>query len=155
MLLKPSGAPVPCTFCFSIRRDIMDLPSLVIGVCSLSLVSTIALDLTSYVIYRTMAAPAMITLYRSPGYPLYRCSRRQTSYTILFIIPHALPLLVPSNLVTTSLHPASLNILYFASAFFTRFLQPFFSLSLSLSLMLCILSVVALVSCFRRTLLPS
>lgn len=31
VLLKPSGAPVPCTFCFSIRRDIMDLPSLVIG----------------------------------------------------------------------------------------------------------------------------
>ena len=34
VLLKPSGAPVPCTFCFSIRRDIMDLPSLVIGACS-------------------------------------------------------------------------------------------------------------------------
>ncbi|TBU33876.1 hypothetical protein BD311DRAFT_684352, partial [Dichomitus squalens] len=33
VLLKPSGAPVPCTFCFSIRRDIMDLPSLVIGAC--------------------------------------------------------------------------------------------------------------------------
>ncbi|KDQ57828.1 hypothetical protein JAAARDRAFT_35522 [Jaapia argillacea MUCL 33604] len=31
VLLKPSGAPVPCTFCFSIRRDIFDLPSLVIG----------------------------------------------------------------------------------------------------------------------------
>ena len=33
VLIKPSGAPVPCTFCFSIRRDIMDLPSLVIGGC--------------------------------------------------------------------------------------------------------------------------
>ncbi|KAK7687169.1 hypothetical protein QCA50_009673 [Cerrena zonata] len=31
ILLKPNGTPVPCTFCFSIRRDIMDLPSLVIG----------------------------------------------------------------------------------------------------------------------------
>ncbi|EIM81151.1 uncharacterized protein STEHIDRAFT_134790 [Stereum hirsutum FP-91666 SS1] len=31
ILLKPSGAPVPATFCFSIRRDIFDLPSLVIG----------------------------------------------------------------------------------------------------------------------------
>ncbi|EPQ57294.1 hypothetical protein GLOTRDRAFT_137651 [Gloeophyllum trabeum ATCC 11539] len=31
VLLKPSGAPVPCTFCFSIRRDIFDLPSMVIG----------------------------------------------------------------------------------------------------------------------------
>ncbi|KAH9935335.1 uncharacterized protein B0H18DRAFT_975403 [Fomitopsis serialis] len=31
VLLKSSGAPVPCTFCFSIKRDIMDLPSLVIG----------------------------------------------------------------------------------------------------------------------------
>ncbi|KZT26684.1 hypothetical protein NEOLEDRAFT_1062401 [Neolentinus lepideus HHB14362 ss-1] len=33
VLLKPSGAPVPCTFCFTIRRDIFDLPSLVIGMC--------------------------------------------------------------------------------------------------------------------------
>jgi len=31
VLLRPNGSPVPCTFCFSIRRDIMDLPSLVIG----------------------------------------------------------------------------------------------------------------------------
>jgi len=31
VLLKPSGAPVPSTFCFSIRRDLFDLPSIVIG----------------------------------------------------------------------------------------------------------------------------
>ena len=31
VLLRPSGVPVPCTFCFSIRRDMFDLPSLVIG----------------------------------------------------------------------------------------------------------------------------
>lgn len=31
VLLKPSGAPVPATFCFSIRRDLFDLPSMVIG----------------------------------------------------------------------------------------------------------------------------
>jgi PAS domain S-box-containing protein len=31
VLLKPSGAPIPVTFCFSIRRDIFDLPSIVIG----------------------------------------------------------------------------------------------------------------------------
>jgi hypothetical protein len=31
VLLKPSGAPIPSTFCFSIRRDIFDLPSIVIG----------------------------------------------------------------------------------------------------------------------------
>ncbi|KAJ7680566.1 transcription activator of gluconeogenesis ERT1 [Mycena polygramma] len=31
VLLKPSGAPVPSTFCFSIRRDLFDLPGLVIG----------------------------------------------------------------------------------------------------------------------------
>jgi PAS domain S-box-containing protein len=31
VLLKPSGAPIPATFCFSIRRDIYDLPSLIIG----------------------------------------------------------------------------------------------------------------------------
>lgn len=31
VLLKPNGAPVPATFCFSIRRDLFDLPSVVIG----------------------------------------------------------------------------------------------------------------------------
>lgn len=31
VLLKPSGEPVPCAFCFSIRRDLFDLPNLVIG----------------------------------------------------------------------------------------------------------------------------
>ncbi|CAG7854722.1 Transcription activator of gluconeogenesis ERT1 [Serendipita indica DSM 11827] len=31
VLLKPSGEPVPCAFCFSIRRDLFDLPSLIIG----------------------------------------------------------------------------------------------------------------------------
>lgn len=31
VLLKPSGAVVPCSFCFSIRRDIFDLPSIIIG----------------------------------------------------------------------------------------------------------------------------
>lgn len=31
VLLKPNGAPIPATFCFSIRRDIFDLPSIVIG----------------------------------------------------------------------------------------------------------------------------
>ena len=30
-LLKPGGEPIPCTFCFSIRRDIFDMPSVVIG----------------------------------------------------------------------------------------------------------------------------
>jgi len=31
VLLKPNGAPVPCTFCFSIRRDLLDLPNLCVG----------------------------------------------------------------------------------------------------------------------------
>jgi hypothetical protein len=31
ILLKPSGGPIPCTFCFSVRRDLFDLPSHVIG----------------------------------------------------------------------------------------------------------------------------
>ncbi|KAG8865042.1 Transcriptional regulator of nonfermentable carbon utilization [Serendipita sp. 405] len=31
ILLKPSGEPIPCAFCFSIRRDLFDLPNLVIG----------------------------------------------------------------------------------------------------------------------------
>ncbi|EAU91042.1 transcription factor [Coprinopsis cinerea okayama7 len=31
VLLKPDGTPVPATFCFSIRRDLFDLPSMVIG----------------------------------------------------------------------------------------------------------------------------
>ncbi|KAI0315956.1 hypothetical protein OF83DRAFT_1061189 [Amylostereum chailletii] len=34
VLLKPDGTPVPATFCFHIRRDIFDLPSLVIGECA-------------------------------------------------------------------------------------------------------------------------
>jgi hypothetical protein len=38
VLLKPDGTPVPTTFCFHIRRDLFDLPSLVIGV-SLPLLS--------------------------------------------------------------------------------------------------------------------
>jgi hypothetical protein len=33
VLLKPNGSPVPATFCFHIRRDLFDLPSLVIGAC--------------------------------------------------------------------------------------------------------------------------
>ncbi|KAI0256295.1 hypothetical protein BJV78DRAFT_1170749 [Lactifluus subvellereus] len=33
VLLKPNGTPVPATFCFHIRRDLFDLPSLVIGAC--------------------------------------------------------------------------------------------------------------------------
>lgn len=37
VLLKPNGAPVPSTFCFSIRRDLFDLPSVVIGALSFSL----------------------------------------------------------------------------------------------------------------------
>jgi hypothetical protein len=32
-LTKPDGARVPCAFCFSIRKDIFDLPSLIIGAC--------------------------------------------------------------------------------------------------------------------------
>lgn len=31
VLLKPSGAPVPATFCFTIKRDLFDLPCMVIG----------------------------------------------------------------------------------------------------------------------------
>ncbi|KIL65951.1 hypothetical protein M378DRAFT_10526 [Amanita muscaria Koide BX008] len=31
VLLKPNGAPVPAAFCFSVRRDLFDLPSMVIG----------------------------------------------------------------------------------------------------------------------------
>jgi hypothetical protein len=31
VLLKPDGTPLPCAFCFSIRRDIFALPSVVIG----------------------------------------------------------------------------------------------------------------------------
>jgi len=31
VLLKPNGAPVPSSFCFSVRRDLFDLPSMVIG----------------------------------------------------------------------------------------------------------------------------
>lgn len=39
VLLKPDGAPVPTTFCFHIRRDIFDLPSLVVGASPPAIVS--------------------------------------------------------------------------------------------------------------------
>ena len=41
VLLKPSGEPVPCAFCFSIRRDIFDLPSIVIGMYKISPVNKV------------------------------------------------------------------------------------------------------------------
>lgn len=31
ILLSPTNRPVPCTFCFSIKRDIFDLPSVIVG----------------------------------------------------------------------------------------------------------------------------
>lgn len=31
VLIKPDGTPVPCSFCFSIRRDVFDLPNVIIG----------------------------------------------------------------------------------------------------------------------------
>lgn len=31
ILLTPQHKPVPCTFCFTIKRDIFDLPSVIIG----------------------------------------------------------------------------------------------------------------------------
>jgi hypothetical protein len=31
VLIKPSGVPVPCAFCFSIKKDLFDLPSMIIG----------------------------------------------------------------------------------------------------------------------------
>jgi len=31
VLLKPSGDPVACAFCFTIRRNMFDLPDLIIG----------------------------------------------------------------------------------------------------------------------------
>lgn len=33
VVLKPDGTPIPSTFSFSIRRDLFDLPSIVIGTC--------------------------------------------------------------------------------------------------------------------------
>ena len=46
VLLKPNGAPVPATFCFSIRRDLFDLPSVVIGEVCLTCVSRGFADFT-------------------------------------------------------------------------------------------------------------
>ncbi|KAF8305493.1 hypothetical protein DL93DRAFT_2066262, partial [Clavulina sp. PMI_390] len=31
VLLKPSGDPVPCAFCFTVRRNMFDLPDLIVG----------------------------------------------------------------------------------------------------------------------------
>lgn len=84
MLLKPSGAPVPCTFCFSIRRDIMDLPSLVIG-ASACLLSPCPMEngvLTPDGAYRTMAA---VIITRS-AHPL-RPPQSSHTYPALSTLP--------------------------------------------------------------------
>lgn len=31
ILMSPSFRPVPCTFCFTLKRDIFDLPCVVVG----------------------------------------------------------------------------------------------------------------------------
>lgn len=31
ILMSPTYRPVPCSFCFTIKRDIFDLPSVVVG----------------------------------------------------------------------------------------------------------------------------
>jgi hypothetical protein len=59
VLLKPSGAPIPTTFCFSIRRDIYDLPSIVIGKLDSSLMHTS----TESTFSRTMATPTIIGIF--------------------------------------------------------------------------------------------
>jgi hypothetical protein len=38
ILLSPTNRPVPCTFCFSIKRDIFDLPSVIVGNVSIACV---------------------------------------------------------------------------------------------------------------------
>lgn len=40
ILRTPSHKPVPCTFCFTIKRDIFDLPSVIIG--NVSIYSTLS-----------------------------------------------------------------------------------------------------------------
>ena len=64
VLLKPNGAAVPCTFCFSIRRDIMDLPSLVIGSLPIAYNLPICLIMCQHLLlFRSMATPAMMHTY--------------------------------------------------------------------------------------------
>ncbi|CAG8823223.1 25292_t:CDS:2, partial [Dentiscutata erythropus] len=31
ILIRPSGIPVPCAFCFTIKRDIFDIPLAIVG----------------------------------------------------------------------------------------------------------------------------
>lgn len=57
VLLKPSGAPVPCSFCFSIRRDIFDLPNMIIGRSPFYIFSSV---LATYYIIRAMASAIII-----------------------------------------------------------------------------------------------
>jgi PAS domain-containing protein len=56
-LLKPDGASVPCAFCFTIRKDIFDLPSLIIGE---SASWEDAMRMRLMVLVRAMAAAVMI-----------------------------------------------------------------------------------------------
>lgn len=38
ILMSPSYRPVPCTFCFTLKRDIFDLPCVVVGNVSINVV---------------------------------------------------------------------------------------------------------------------
>lgn len=63
VLLKPSGAPVPATFCFSIRRDLFDLPSIVIG--QLDIPRLLLHLYNSLMLLRTMASSIVASLFYS------------------------------------------------------------------------------------------
>lgn len=93
VLLKPSGAPVPCTFCFSIRRDIMDLPSLVIGASRRHLrLSSASADWPC----RSMATTSMIPAYvkrRHPTLLRFTCNTNTIRRRAARGRPHA-PLLL-------------------------------------------------------------
>lgn len=45
ILMSPSFRPVPCSFCFTLKRDIFDLPCVVVGNVSWSTLLYITYDL--------------------------------------------------------------------------------------------------------------
>lgn len=115
VLLKPSGAPIPATFCFSIRRDIYDLPSLIIGTnltCQ-----TNSQHRANLLVCRTMVTIAIATVF----YVLIKfgpTGNMQYSYPSSSISPsklaglsslvsHSVPYFFASRILTTWQHLAT------------------------------------------------
>lgn len=91
-MLKPDGTPVPTTFCFHIRRDLFDLPSLVIGACPRLFVlpgMNMTLTILSRSVNRPVASAAIastLIFWISLYFPTIRVSNQPQCSRVLFLI---------------------------------------------------------------------